>query len=184
MLFALLTPAIAAPPPQPAPIAVTAEESATLEGGSVVFRYSPADISIGIIDISATPDQVIAAVMDLPPRVDEIGPLLSLTPYEVSGAERYGAEWQLGASVYSATFHVIYDCDLSAGWCVYSLDDSQDNDLQSTEGSYQVYAHGSGCRLVYRSKSQSTILPDFLMKKFAADGAIELLTGIQRRSEG
>ena len=73
---------------------------------------------------------------------------------------------------------------MGAGWCVYDLDRSQDNDLESSEGSYQVYAYGTGSRLVYRSQSQSTILPDFLMKKFAEEGAVDLLTGIRGRAEG
>ena len=179
----LFSAAHAAPPP-PAAITTTDEEHALLASGEIVFRFDPDGISIGIVDITADPSTVIAQVMNLPPRVDEIGPLLSLQPYDVSGAERYGARWELGASIYSASFHVIYDCDLSAGWCVYDLDPSRENDLDSTVGSYQVYAQGTGSRLVYRSKTQSTILPSFLMKKFAGDGAIELLAGIRSRAEG
>jgi hypothetical protein len=171
-------------PPQPAQITPTTEEAALLASGGVAFRYNPKGESVGIIDISAPPATVIAEVMNLPPRIQEIGPLLELTPYEVSGGQRYGARWEVGASIYSATFHVIYDCDLSAGWCVFDLDPDKENDLQSTSGSYQVYPHGDGSRLVYRSSAQSTILPDFLMKKFAGDGAVDLLTGIQRRAEG
>ncbi|MFT5682573.1 MAG: hypothetical protein ACI8RZ_003495, partial [Myxococcota bacterium] len=114
----------AAVPPQPAQITPSAEESALLTSGGVVFRYSPDGESLGIVDIAAPPTAVIAQVMNLTPRVDEIGPLLSLTPYEVEGSERYGARWELGAAVYSATFYVIYDCDLAAGWCLYDLDPS------------------------------------------------------------
>jgi len=179
-----LTGLAAAVPPQPAPITPSVEEHILLTMGGVAFRYSSDGESVGIVDINAAPDVVIAQVMNLPPRVDEIGPLISLTPYAVSGAEMFGAKWELGASIYSATFHIIYDCDLSAGWCVYDLDPAKDNDLDSTKGSYQVYASDSGSRLVYRSTSQSTILPDFLMKKFAGDGAVDLLTGIRRRAEG
>ena len=171
-------------PPAPAAISTTTVEQTQLAAGDIVFRFDPNGINIGIVDIGAPPNAVIAQVMNLPPRVDEIGPLLSLQPYDVSGAERYGARWELGASIYSASFHVIYDCDLSAGWCVYDLDHSRENDLDSTVGSYHVYSHGDGSRLVYRSKTQSTILPSFLMKKFAEDGAIELLSGIRSRAEG
>lgn len=171
-------------PPVPAAITTTETESAQLSSGGIVFRYVPDGVNIGIVDISAPPSSVIAQVMNLPPRVEEIGPLLSLEPYEVSGAERYGARWELGASIYAASFHVIYDCDLSAGWCVYDLDPSRENDLEGSVGSYQVYAHGEGSRLVYRSKTKGSILPSFLMKKFAGDGAIELLAGIRQRAQG
>lgn len=171
-------------PPAPAPITTTEAERALLAAGDIVFRFDPSGINIGIVDIDAAPSTVIAQVMNLPPRVEEIGPLLSLQPYDVSGAEQYGARWELGSSIYAASFHILYDCDLSAGWCVYDLDPSRENDLESSVGSYQVYAHGDGSRLVYRSKTQSTILPSFLMKKFAGDGAVELLAGIRSRAEG
>ena len=184
MLTTLFLSTALAVPPIPTEVTPTAAELVLLEKRGVPFRSNPADDSMAISDINAPPNTLIAAVMNLRPRIDEIGPLLTLEPYEVSGTERYGARWELGASIYSAAFHVVYDCDLSAGWCVYGLDPAKDNDLKRSDGSYQVYAYGSGSRLVYRSNTQGSIVPDFLMKKFAQDGAVDLLTGIRARAEG
>lgn len=183
MLSMLLVTAAWALPPVPAPLTITVDEQATLDAGDVVFRNSSTGQSIAILDVASSPSAVMTAVMDLAPRVDDIGALLEFSQYD-EGPGTKAAQWRLGASVYSATFHVLYEYDLNAGWCVYTLDTSKDNDISSTDGSYQVYANGAGSRLIYRSSQQSSILPAWLMQRFSREGAEELLTGIARRAGG
>lgn len=170
-------------PPVPAPLALTAEEEATLDKGELVFRNTGSGESITIIDVSASPERVMAAVMDLGPRVNDVSSLLAFEEYQ-DAPGRKAARWELGASVYSATFHVLYEYDVAKGWCVFTLDTSKENDIQSTDGSYQVYAHDGGTRLVYRSAQQNSILPSWLMQRFAREGATEMLTGMKRRAGG
>jgi len=170
-------------PPAPAPLTISAEETAALSAGEVVFRDGAAGTRVAVLDVEAPPAAVMSAVMDLSPRVADIGALLSMDEY-LDAPGRKGARWELGASVYSATFHVLYEYDAAQGWCVYTLDASKENDIKSTDGSYQVYAVDGGSRLVYRSQQTSSILPSWLMQKFAHDGAVELLTGIRARAGG
>jgi hypothetical protein len=170
-------------PPVPPPLAVSAEEATQLRDGQLVFREEASGLNIAILDVASSPDAVMHAVMDLAPRVEDIGSLLSFETYN-DGPGRKSARWELGASVYSATFHVLYAYDHAKGWCVYTLDTSKENDISSVDGSYQVYLVEGGSRLVYRSQQQNNILPGWMMKKFARGGAEELLRGIAARAAG
>lgn len=183
VVMALFTSAAWALPPAPAPLALTAEEEATLDRGELVFRDTGAGESIAVIDVSAPPERVMSAVMDLGPRVQDVSSLLAFEQYQDSPGKK-AARWELGASIYSATFHVSYEYDLSKGWCVFTLDTSKENDINSTDGSYQVYASDGGSRLVYRSAQQNSILPSWLMQRFAREGATQMLEGMKRRAGG
>ena len=170
-------------PPAPAPLAMTAAEETTLSQGGIVFRYNPTGESIGVVDVAAAPAATMAAVLDLAPRVQDVSALRAYEGYG-EGPGRKGARWELGASLYSATFHILYEYDIAAGWCVYRLDTSKENDIKSSTGSYQVYPNAQGgSRVVYRSAQQSSVLPSWVMEKFAGEGAQQLLAGIRRRAE-
>lgn len=169
-------------PPVPPPLVVSTAETTQLGAGQLVFREEADGLNIAILDVAASPSAVMAAVLDLAPRVNEISNLLSFEAYN-DGPGRKSARWELGASVYAATFHVLYEYDLATGWCVYTLDTSKENDISSVEGSYQVYPVDGGSRLVYRSQQQNNILPAWMMKKFARSGAEELLRGIAGRAD-
>ena len=180
---ALLASAHALPPPPP-PVTVTAAEQAELAAGAVVVRWAGPDAeSVAIVDVAAPPPVVLAAVMDLPKRVEEIGGLKGCALYgEAPG--RVGARWEMGLAVYKAQFHTLYEYDLAAGWSVYTLDDSQDNDLLESAGSYQAYAIPGGSRLVYRSRSRSKgEVPDWLRKRLAHSASREMLGGMKSRAE-
>jgi len=174
----------AALPPAPAPIPVTAEEQADLTGRAVVVRYQgPGKETTAIMDMRAAPGDVMDAVMDLEPRQRELSGIKSFEIYEQSPGH-VGARWEVGIAMFSAVFHIQYDYEAASGWCVYALDESRDNTIVSSRGSYQVYAQGDGSRMVYRSVSVgSDSTPEWLSKKLATGSAKDMLEGIRARAE-
>lgn len=181
-LLALTVPAAALPPPPPAPT-LTAAEEARLAKGDVVVRYGgDASQTLAVVDIAASPDKVMAAVMDLPARVDDIGALSAVELYNRKGDD-VSAKWTMSIAMVSVVFHIEYDCELSAKWCMYTLDDDKDNDLSSSNGSYHAVPHGSGSRLIYRTDSVAAGAPEWVRKKLADSSASEMLGGMKTRAE-
>jgi hypothetical protein len=169
--------------PVPAPVSVTAEEQALLDKGEIVVRYAGASKpTLAVVDVAAAPDKVMAAVLDLPARIHDIGGLKSVEIYD-SSPTGIGARWEMGLALFTATFHIRYELDRAKGWCTYTLDPAKDNDISSSEGSYQVYAQGTGSRLVYRSASSIKGAPDWVKKKLAYSSAREMLGGMKARAE-
>ncbi len=182
--LALLTShaAVAGPP---APVSLSTAEEAVLAKGEVAIRYAPppGDGTLAVVDVAATPEATMDAVLDLQARVSDIGALKKVDIYE-QNASRIGATWELGIAVYTITFSIAYDVDRTAGWCSYTLDGSKENDIGFSEGSYQVYPQGSGTRLVYRAAADADQKgPEWIRKKLAYDSASEMLGGMKRRAE-
>jgi len=150
-----------------------------------VVRYrGPGQETLAIMDMRAAPAVVMREVMNLAPRQEELSGIQSLQIYEASPGHT-AARWEVGIAMFSAVFHIQYDCDMAGGWCVYALDESEDNTIESSRGSYQVYPLGEGSRMVYRSVSVgSASTPEWLSKKLATGSARDMLSGIRARAEG
>lgn len=184
LAWSAASPAEAALPPAPAPITLQGDEGATLARGEVVVRYGgTSGETVAVADVKASPAAVMTAVLDLPARKKDIGGLKSLDIYRKEPTI-LGARWEAGIGPYVLSFHILYEFDLAKGWCVYSLDGSRPNDLQSTSGSYQAYPIEGGTRLVYRAKADpSSPLPDWAKKRVAYSSAVEMVSGMKRRAE-
>jgi len=182
-VLALMASVATALPPVPGPIVLSTEEAAVVTMGNVMVRYGgDARQTVAVVDIAATPDTVMAAVMDLPARVRDIDALTAVDIYSTSGAQ-VKAKWTMSFAMIDVNFHIAYDCAMSAGWCVYTLDDSRENDPESSNGSYQAYVHGEGTRLVYRTDSLAAGAPEWVRKKLAGSAAKEMLGGMKARAE-
>jgi hypothetical protein len=174
--------AMAAPPP-PAAVVLTDTEEATLRSGSVMVRYGgDARQTLAVVDVAAPPDAVMRSVMDLPARVQDIGSLSAVELYNPQG-DNVCAKWTMSVAMVSVVFHIRYDCDMALGWCVYSLDATKGNDIESSNGSYQAYPHQAGTRLVYRTDSIAPGAPEWVRKKLAGSAAKEMLGGMKTRAE-
>lgn len=171
-----------APPPQP--LSVSEEETTLLSQGEVVIRYGgPGKETVAIVDVAAPPEKVMRAVIDLPPRKNEISSLLGLEIY-LNEPGKLGARWLAGMGPIEITFNILYEYDLEKGWCTYTLDTSKENDLEYSRGSYQVYAVPGGSRLIYRATAgSSTPLPDWMRKRTAYTSATEMVGGMKKRAE-
>ncbi len=167
----------------PAPVAVSTEESALLQSGGVVVRYGGDRAqTVAMVDVRATPERVMAAVMDLPARVQDIGALSGVETYNAVGDD-ISAKWTMNISMVSVVFHIQYDCEMAKYYCLYTLDSTKPNDIESSNGSYQAYAIESGSRLVYRTDSMAAGAPEWLRKRLASSSATEMLLGMKARAE-
>jgi hypothetical protein len=187
-LFVLLVPWLLAAAP-PGPIALTADEVATLAAHKIVVRSDlPAGGTsagaMGVLDVAAPVDRTIDAILDLEARVGEISGLKSAQVYERTPTT-LGVRWELKVITTTVVFHVKYAIDRSAGWLPYTLDASKTpNDLVSIDGSYQVYAVPTGTRIVFRSSSDSgRNIPDWVKRWLAVEALTQQLDGIRRRAE-
>lgn len=183
LILALSAPVANAMPPAPGPIVLSPEEASLVAKGDVMVRYGgDARQTVAVVDVAATPDAVMSAVMDLPARVRDIDSLTAVDIYSTSSSQ-VKAQWTMSFAMINVNFHIAYDCAMSAGWCVYSLDSTRENDLDSSNGSYQAYPHGSGTRLVYRTDSLAAGAPEWVRKKLAGSAAKEMLGGMKTRAE-
>ena len=191
----LLWPALAFAtlPPPPAALDFTADELATLADRQVAIRLEQTEtggVSVGIIEVNATPSQTMDAILDLPPRVNETGALKEVEIYEQSPAsgatpETMAAKFSLRVMGTSVVFHVKYEIDRAGLWSVSTLDESKENDLVSVYASYQVFATPTGSRIVYRSQSDSgRSIPQWISRWLANNALKDQLTGIRARAEG
>ena len=170
----------------PAPLELTADEQAEIAKGKVPVRFTDGGTGggvVGAIDIAADPKTVWAAIFDMGARLDEISGLREATVYEKTPT-RMGVRWVVSVLGSHIQFHVLYELEPDRGWCRYRLDTSKDNDLADVQGAYQVYAHGAGTRLIYRSETDSgRRVPGFIKRWAASDSLTAQLQGIQKRAE-
>ena len=167
----------------PPPLSVTAAEQEVLREGEIVVRDSGDGAVVGVVDLGAAPPVVLEEVMNLEARVAEVGPIQDITVY-ARDATGVGARWEVGMFGVSAVFHVRYTVDTESGWCTFSLDGTKENEIASTAGSYQVYASGTGTRLVYRSEASAEgSTPAWLRDFLTSRSMRQQLTGIAARAE-
>lgn len=175
-------------PSDSAPVDLTAAEEAALGGGEIVIRNVPSDSGgfvVGVVDIQASPEKVWESILDFQARVADVRSLTKVESYDRStDPERLGVKWVLSVLGQEIVFHIKYEVDRASGWCRYALDTTKENDIVSSEGSYQVYSVGSSTRFVYRSQSDSgRRMPGWLRRWFAVDSLKDQITGIRRRAQ-
>lgn len=165
---------------------LSAEEEAALARREIVYRSDPtpngAEV-IAVCDVAAAPEKVLDAVLDLPPRADEVGPLSEVEVY-LTEPTRIAAKFVINVVGSTTTFHVLYAIDRPNLKTTYALDPSKENDLTSSAGSYEVVKVGSTSRLVYRTDVVSEgWVPDWVKQKVTAGPLLEQIEGIRKRAE-
>ena len=180
MLLAWIAVALAGPVPMVE--ASTAEES-LLTAGQVAVRFEDDGSIIAIVDVSASPEATLDAVLDLPARAGDIESLEKVELYKPTTQTSLHAKYFTSLMGLEAIFHIEYSIDRGEGYTEYRLDKSQDNDLNDSHGSYQVYEHGSGTRLVYRSTVDGGAAARMVKKAVLSDSLPEQLLGMKRRAE-
>jgi len=168
--------------PAPAPLTLTADESKQLMTGEIVVRDGGEGPVIGIAYVAAPPPTVLEEVINLQARVSEVGLIDSLEVY-LQEPGRTGAQWNVGAMGFDASFHVLYEHDRDAGWCTFAADGSRENDITTDAGSYQTYAHEAGSLMVYRAGAGSEEAPGWLKEILQTRSLREQMSGIRARAE-
>lgn len=167
----------------PTPITVTTAEQALLSDGKIVVRDRGLGETIGIVDLQSTPKRTLEALLNLPARVDEVRPIQSIDVLEHSHT-RIVARWRVGLLGIHARFHVWYETDWDQGWTQFGLDESQPNDIKHASGSYHVYPHGDGTRLVYRSDADTASKTPTWLREFLTGRSMrQQIAGIKARAE-
>jgi len=179
-LFALVSLATAAIPP---PITTTPDEESLLQRGEIVVRDEGHGETIGIADLQSTPKRTLEELLNLQPRVDEVRPIQSIRYIEKS-ADRIIAEWKVGMFGINARFHIWYETDWKKGWTRFGVDATRHNDIDHASGSYQVYAHKGGTRLVYRNDADpKSKLPNWARDLLTSRSMRQQIAGIKARAE-
>jgi hypothetical protein len=180
MVLALLTLALAAPAPM---AEANAEEEAILAQGLVAVRFTDEGSIIAWVDVAATPELTLDAVLDIPARAGDIESLEKVELYKETTETAIYAKYFTSLVGFDAVFHIEYAIDRSEGYAEYKLDHSQDNDLGDSWGSYQVYEHGAGTRMVYRSTVDGGVAARMVKKAVLSDSLPEQMLGMKRRAE-
>ena len=172
--------------PQPAP-KLTVDEKATLSSREVVVRTSEDDAGnhylLAVIDVDAPPDVTLNAVLDVEARAKEVSVLESVSLYRDTPTQ-IGADYAFDLPGYDGHFFILYDVDRAKGFAHYYTDTSQDNDVESASGSYQVFPRGQGSRLVYRVHIEEDGLTPLWVKKALVTRTLpEQIKGIRSRAE-
>ena len=179
-LLTLVTVAVASVPP---PIATTTAEEAQLSHGEIVIRDHGHGETVGIVNLSATPKKVLEELLNLKPRVDEVVPIQDISYVEQS-EERIVAQWKVGIFGIHASFCIWYETDWDKGWTRFGVDQTRPHDIDHASGSYQVYTHGTGSRLVYRNDADpGSKLPNWARELLASRSMRQQISGIKARAE-
>ncbi len=172
--------------PQAAP-RLTTEEKTLLKDREVVVRTSEREDGgenlLAVIDVDGAPGATLDAVLDVEARASEVSVLQAVSLYEDTST-LIGATYDYALAGLSGSFHVLYDIDRPRGFTWYRLDTSKTSDIDTPEGSYQVYPRGAMSRLVYRVEIKgSGWTPAWVHKALVARNLPEQLKGIRDRAE-
>ncbi len=168
---------------KPAPIVVTDAEAVQLYQGDIVVRDEGQGETVGIVDLQSTPKRALQELLNLPARVDEVRPIQSINVLQSSDT-RIVAQWQVGMLGIHAKFHVWYETDWTEGWTRFGLDETKPNDIKNASGSYHVYPHNGGTRLVYRSDADTeSKMPSWIREIHTGRSMRQQIAGIKARAE-
>jgi len=139
----------------PLDVTLTPEEVASLDAGQVVVRAPTSDgLVVGAVDIPATREQVMAAVMDFDARVQSVGAISAIDVYApATDPAGLGAKFTLSVLGTEIIYFIRYDV-VSEG-CNFVLDKSQENGIVDSHGGYWTYPDGDEIRLLYWSKTDT-----------------------------
>jgi len=147
--------AMAALAASPLDVTLTTAERAALDAGEVVVRTPTADgLVVGAVDIPASREQVMAAVMDFDAREQSVGAISSIDTYAPpTDPAGLGARFTLSVLGTEVVYHIRYDVEEQG--CNFTLDKQQENGIVDSSGGYWTYPDGDEVRLLYWSKTDT-----------------------------
>ena len=167
----------------PEPIPLTERETDVLAKGDPVIRDPWKGMAIGVIDVKASPQALWAEVVNVEPRVDEVGPS---TRCEITQRSDNAMKvtWGAGMLGMSVTFHLDYVIDNKNMLLSFALDKTKKNGLAHSEGSYQVLPRDGGSRLIYRSVADpNSNIPAWMRSMLTGKPLRDQMRGIRKRAE-
>ncbi|MED5370532.1 MAG: SRPBCC family protein [Myxococcota bacterium] len=178
-MLGILTLLLALTPPT-APT-LTESEEATLAARKPVVRTTQ-DSVLAVIDVAAPPSEVIAAVLDVEARKDEVGSIEKVTLYQDT-AEKKAVRYDLSLMGFDAAMNLIYEIDSANHYVRYYTDDTQDNDISGSAGSYHAVPLKMGASRLYYRVDVPDSGPAFIKKALLENNLPEQIQGIRARAE-
>ncbi len=167
----------------PAAISLTAQDVETLRRREPVVRDSGQGLAIGIIDVNASVNALWTEVVNIEPRVQEVGPS-TLCRINQKSHDRMNVTWGAGMLGMSVTFHLNYTIDHENRLLSFDLDKTKENDIAHSQGSYQVLSTPEGSRLIYRSSADpQSSMPGWMRSMLTGKPLRDQLYGIRQRAE-
>ena len=172
--------ALAALPP---PLELTPSDEAALAKGEAVIRDNGDGMAIGIVDANATPEALWSQVLNVEPRVEEVGPS-TLCTINSRTQNAMNVTWGAGMMGMSVTFHLNYVIDHQNKVLSFDLDKSKENGIGHSRGSYQVLSRPGGSRLIYRSEDDpNSKIPKWIRAMLTGRPLKDQMHGIRKRAE-
>lgn len=169
------------PSVQDVPVATDAERAA-LRTGEIVVRVEDDGWTYAWVQVDATPDRILDAVLDFHARAGDVAAIKEVEVYLDQGDTR-GVRWDLSMAGVKVRFHTLYQIDRAALRTTYVLDESRENDLGDTVGAYTVLSgEGQPSTLVYQARSDSKA-PDWVRKLLTQRSSRAMLGGMKARAE-
>ena len=122
--------AMAALPP---PLQLSPADEATLAKGEAVIRDNGDGMAIGIVNVKAKPEALWTQVLNVEPRVEEVGPS-TLCKINSRTQDTMNVTWGAGMMGMSVTFHLDYVIDHANKVLSFDLDRSRENDIGHSRG--------------------------------------------------
>ncbi|TNE88378.1 MAG: hypothetical protein EP330_14950 [Deltaproteobacteria bacterium] len=162
------------------------DEARSLAAGEIVVRQETTDtgaITVAIVDVAATPEHTLAAVLDVKARKDEVSNITDVA-YYLEEPDRLGVTFDLSVVGVGVRFHTLYEVTRDEHLARYALDPSKEHDVVKAEGFYQCFTEGEKTRLVYAGTSDSGRRVPAWIKRWMTNGALQdQLSGIRTRAE-
>ena len=151
-----------------------------LDAGEAVVRAPTADgLVVGAVDIPATRQQVMAAVMDFDARVQSVGAISAIDVYApATDPKGLGTKFTLSVLGTEIVYFIRYD--VADEGVNFVLDKEQTNDLVDSSGGYWTYPEGDEIRLVYWSKTDTgRSIPRFIRNTLSVRSFRNQLTAMK-----
>ena len=167
----------------PTPLQLTSADNAALAKGEAVIRDNGDGLAIGIIDVNASPEALWAQVLNVEPRVQEVGPSTQCI-INSRTKDSMNVTWGAGMMGMSVTFHLNYVIDHEHTLLSFDLDRTKENGIGHSRGSYQVLSRPGGSRLIYRSEDDpSSKIPKWMRAMLTGRPLNDQMHGIRKRAE-
>ena len=167
----------------PTPLTLTQADTEALARGEALIRDGGDGMAIGVVDVNASPQALWAQVLNVEPRVEEVGPSTQCT-INARTKDSMHVTWGAGMMGMSVTFHLNYVIDHENMLLSFDLDKSKENGIGHSRGSYQVLPRGQRSRLIYRSEDDpNSKVPKWMRAILTGRPLQDQMHGIRKRAE-
>lgn len=163
---------------------LTSSELEEVTKGEVVVRFSEdATQAVGAVDITASRDRVMKALLDFDYRVKHASILKSAEVY-ASEDRSLSVKFEAGILGFTGTWHAVYQWDEGNTRCSYRLDPTRENSLESISGDFVLTPIEGGTRVIHHSDGKpGSMYPTWLIRRASRTSTERLLKSVRDRAQ-